>query len=444
MEEYNLTNLKNKYFIFVTFLIIAPIFFILEGSSLRLSTSFSSDLTGKNIVSIAVLAVPVLIFINLFYLKSRVSIFASLVLLLLFLLPSIGYFLGILFFEDANSSKSFNRLIQSIIPLCSFMLAIQVFSGINVERKIELMEHFYKYFQFFLLIICFLYILQTIFAKDLSHRFSLLADHIGPFYNPKVKRFFPAILAGIVCYNMGLIFFSLWKKNILRKKPLLILIFFLIVISAYWGRTAFAAIGLTFVYLIFVTKSFRLLSYILVIAVISSISIYIISHFFDISLSETTSFFRVISMLSSDGLSYGDSIRIERLLFAVSEMFKTPFGSGFLLYEQHNLQAADIAIAENGFLDLGVRSGFIAPLMVFLITMAFIIKLNKLAIKSSSESVFALGSFLFSQIICVGLFLHIFSELYYGMYTWFWFGAVCVSVFPLINYLRSKDKSYEQ
>ena len=151
------------------------------------------------------------------------------------------------------------------------------------------------------------------------------------------------------------------------------------------------------------------------------------------------SLLRLVDMLSANELSAGDKIRIERLIFAFSEMFKTPFGSAFSLHDNSGYLMMDIAIAENGFLDLGVRSGFLAPLLIAVIALTFIFKLNKYAIYTSSEKVFGLSAFLFSQIICVGFFLHIFTEPYYATYIWFWFGAICASITPLTKYLKMRS-----
>lgn len=438
-EDTNLTRFQQIYLFLSAFVIIVPVFFILDGASLKLAPSFSSQLTGNAIIPFSILAIPFIFLINLVYLKIKVSKIALLLLLIFLILPSMGYIFGVFFYEN-TTSKSLLRFIQTILPIISFGLSIQFISNMHIKDRIGLMVRFYEIFQFVLILVSCLYIFQTILLIDFTNRFSLLADHIGPFYNPKVKRFFPAIIAGIVCYNMALLFFSMWKNNKFKKKSFMIMMFCLGVVSAYWGRTAVVSIIMTFIYLICITKSFRLLSYVVATLVFIFGSIFTLLYFTGVNLESTLSLLRLVDMLSADELSAGDRIRIDRLIFAFSEMFKTPFGSAFSLHDDISYLTKDIAIAENGFLDLGVRSGFLAPLLIIVIALTFIFKLNKYSIYVSSEKVFGLSAFLFSQIICVGLFLHIFTEPYYSIYIWFWFGAICTSIIPLTKYLKMRGQ----
>ena len=121
----------SKYIFLSAFVIIVPVFFILDGASLKLAPSFSSQLTGNTIIPFSILAIPIIFLINLVYLKIKVSKLALLIFLIFLILPSMGYLFGAFIYEN-TTNKSLLRFIQTILPMISFGLSIQFISNMHI------------------------------------------------------------------------------------------------------------------------------------------------------------------------------------------------------------------------------------------------------------------------------------------------------------------------
>ena len=120
----------------------------------------------------------------------------------------------------------------------------------------------------------------------------------------------------------------------------------------------------------------------------------------------------------------GDIVRFDRIWFAVNESLRTPFGSGFSLHKQYLFPVPDIAIAENGYLDVSVRGGVPALTMLVFILVSAYRRIKYAEIKLGSDMLPA-KALLFSLVFGVLPWLHMTTEAYFSSFFWLLIGMLC-------------------
>lgn len=403
-------------------LMALPVFFQVSGSGLSLAPRFSNESTGQLILPLFYILSPLLALTLIFRIRNfQPPVKITALIFTLFACYTFGISWGVITGQINNEvTRSISRYLQSCIPLFSALLGIQVATLYRPSERHLWTCSFVKFFCYFTTSILALYAVQTLLTGSGS-RFSFLADHIGPFYNPKIKRFFPSLLALAACFFISI---GICRAVNHRRAINIYLILGMVAIGgtfSFWSRTAVVMLIFGFITPLFYFKSAAKVAAYLALggsAFAVGITLLMTSE-----AEALLSFQRTINtfafLLDAGGEeNYGDDVRFVRIAFATSEMLSSPFGSGFETHEQYLFPIADIAVAENGFLDVGVRGGIIA--MISLI----VLSLRGLAITHSyakSKNAVAIGVHSANLALIVGglPWLHFATEAYFSSFFWF-------------------------
>jgi hypothetical protein len=399
-----------------------PVFFQVSGSGLSLAPRFSNESTGQLILPLFYILSPVLVLFFIFRIrKLQLPVNITALIFTLFACYTFGISWGAISGQINNEvTRSISRYIQSCLPLFSALLGIQVATLYRASERHVWMFSFVKLFCYFTTSILALYAAQTLLTGSGS-RFSFLADHIGPFYNPKIKRFFPSLLALAACFFISI---GICKAVNHRKIFNMYLILGVIAIAgtfSFWSRTAVVMLIFGFITPLFYFKSAAKVAAYLTLggtAFVVGITLLMTSE-----AEALLSFQRTINtfafLLDAGGEeNYGDDVRFVRIAFATSEMLSSPFGSGFETHEQYLFPIADIAVAENGFLDVGVRGGIIAMMSLVFLSLRGLAITHSYA-KSKDSTAIAVHSVNLALIIGGLPWLHFTTEAYFSSFFWF-------------------------
>lgn len=410
-------------------LVTVPIFINLSGG-VSLAPQYSGELTGSFLMPFSALFMPIAF---LFFLLSIpiVSSFSwggvALVsaLLMCYLLGfAISAATGQL---DYLYERSLNRFLQTVYPISGFFVAYIYCSHLKSNLRPTFLFEFFAVFVKLTALYMVLYGVQT-FLTGSSSRFTLVADNIGPFYNPKIKRFFPCLLAVASVYSFSRFFVVYFNENKFKSTYLLLGIGLLLSMFLFWSRTA------TLMYLVGMVSLFlslRALGFKVVVGVVSCIFLGFLVAFINdliLILDEGSSLARslntVLQIFGAGGAyNDGDDVRWSRIWAAFAGTFSSPFGDGFTLHDQYLFPIRDILVAENGYLDVGVRGGLPAVCLFFLICFRAISRINLLRSIDESQAVAVKTSFV--AIVFGGMpWLHLSTELYFAMFLWFFLGIV--------------------
>lgn len=425
---------KDRTLIFISaFFLVAPIFLVFRGG-ISLAPRFSNELIGVTVLPLSSFAVAPLLLLSALKVKYiRLSIIAIPSLYTLIIIASLlyGELTGRL---ETDTQRSILRALQTVFPMGAFLWgAIFLSRWQDGRTQAMVIVSLFKAVSWWLLLFLLLYLVQTAFSGSGS-RFTSLADHIGPFYNPKVKRFFPSFLAFASVMFFGL---SLVKGETPRRRMIYFFLgmALLVGIGMYWSRTALVAF-MTGLIIIFwsIGPSMRKWVWLLICADAALILLLSVGS---LNIEVLTSLDRfmntVLQILGIGGEeNFGDSIRLERLTFAFSETFSSPFGSSFQLYSQDLFPIPDIPIAENGFLDIGIRGGIIGmALLIYAILGSF----RRFLDWRSIPGMRAVGAAFLSLAFGAMLFLHLATEAYTATCFWFLVGLG----FSLKPYPRARN-----
>ncbi|MDZ4095673.1 MAG: O-antigen ligase family protein [Paracoccaceae bacterium] len=410
----------------IAFVLSAPVFITLD-KGISLAPAYSADTVGDLIIPISYFLLPMLLAMTALT-RRRVVIEAATIIsaYLIIMLLLAGFFWGSTTgLTSEFTSRSLGRCLQAIIPVSAGVFASSFFMA--EHDKIERARQVSRFaFTFSILIASFLglYALQTLITGG-GTRFSFFADHIGPFNNPKIKRFFPTLLA-----FSGAVIFITWMMtwNRGRQVSVHLLLVSILVFSGlftFWSRTSALALFSSILASVFYIRMSRK-SVVLALGMVGTIltAILIIDpsgwdNFTALSRLSNTA----LQLFSDQGEeNYGDAIRFERVHFAFNQMMATPFGSGFATFRQELFPIEDIAIAENGFLDIGVRGGiFSLSIMIFLILRGGV-RLH-LWTRFDAISTGPLACAYWGYCVVSFFFLHLATETYSAMFFWFLIGA---------------------
>jgi len=195
-------------------------------------------------------------------------------------------------------------------------------------------------------------------------------------------------------------------------------------VGFYWSRTAIFAFMIGIIFLYIKTRASYVVYFYLFWTSLIVISYLALSG--DIFLDESSGLRRSLNtirqILGFGGeTNFGDVVRVNRIAFALDQTLTRPFGSSFELFSQELFPLPDIPIAENGYLDIGVRGGILSIIIFIYIQ---IMALRKLGRWSPNPVVGAIGAPTFALSFGAMLFLHVATEVYIATVYWFILGAL--------------------
>lgn len=420
---------NNITFFFLAFIFTCPVFFIVSPSKgFKLAPSYSSELTGVLLVPVSYLVSPFLLFTSViayrgFFFSASAALLGAGILGCYTISIITGLILEV---PNCGDARSFQRYLQSCIPVVSFFLGMQIIGHEKTLKAQSKKINAFIIFASYLIIGYFLlYFIQTLIGGQ-GNRFSVVADHIGPFYNPKIKRFYPSFLAIALVVLLALFFQRSNKYN--NKYTLLAAsILGLLGLLTFWSRTAIFTLVCGFSYVSINMRFLKILS-IWIVPVAALLFLYLF-NFSEVLINSFTGVersYHTLLVLFGDSQSSnpGDIVRFDRIWFAVSESLRTPFGSGFSLHKQYLFPVPDIAIAENGYLDVSVRGGVPAlTLLVFILISAY--RRVKYAEIKLGTDMLPTRALFFSLVFGVLPWLHMTTEAYFSSFFWLLIGMLC-------------------
>lgn len=405
-------------------LVVLPIFFVVQGG-LQLAPRYTSETVGAPIVTVTALLLP-LVFLLSAPRLGRLSPTAFLMLLGFVLAITAGLFRGVASPRVGSMGVAplFMRYAQTLLPILAFPVAYCATRQLGAAAKIDAARTFLLAVGWSTLVFALLYVLQRF--DDNLYRFSYLSDHIGPFFSPKAKRFFPMFMA------VGAVAFLGHALSGLSRRPLLYWAAFGILtafVLMSWSRTA----ALALVAGVGVCVALRMHATLLVAGAMLGTAALVAVGFlvpWD-AVTGTGSFVRLTDTVTAafgGGVSNpGDVVRFERLSNAVQHGLFTPFGDGFLARPQFGLPPASMLIAENGYLDIAVRGGFLAFAIFALIVLAPLRAVPETLALPERHPVrrAALPFYGSYATMLVGTgWLHLATDVYFGVFLWGFVGLM--------------------
>jgi hypothetical protein len=403
-----------------------PLFFVASGG-IGLAPPYSTGVTGTLIFPFSYILIPLYlpvatIFTGKLHFDSRVYVLGFLLLgCYLF-----GFLWGTITGRTIGSEyRSTLRFLQSSFPVVSLFLGASVIAKIvdRIEQAEEL-SIFIKTFAGLTGLFLFLYIGQT-FLTGPSSRFALIADHIGPFNNPKIKRFYPTLLAISSVYFVARYCFEFSSGQTARAAPLIFGLILLAGTLTFWSRSALVTLFIGLIWILRFLPNARWIFLAAVYGILLTTAL--IYWALNSELESLTAVQRSLTtatnlFASSVGENSGDTVRFSRIQFAADQSLATIFGSGFETHQQFLFPIEDIAVAENGFLDVAVRGGLPALAILTYLIFAGYHRISRCA-QSGSAGQKATCCVYIGLMVGALPWLHLATESYFSMLFWFILGA---------------------
>jgi len=428
-------------------LIIAlPVFFEPTRGGLRLSPAYS-EAVGESVtaLSFSVLALPLLLAVLLASARARRrhvarpalddALVAGYVVV-----NALALYTGVVL-AGVPEPLGMMAYLQSLFPLVGYAVAritMETAPGETPERALEPLERFLITLGLGVLVYLFLYVVQTVIDGVSTFRLSIITDHIGPFYNYKMKRFFPVYVA---MATASLAAYILASRR-LRGPTVLIagalVTFGVVGLFLMHSRTAllFLVVAMSIlsagtlrVFRPTVSRRFARLSVLVLLGVALAWPA--------ISAAGTRSLARIYETVTvvtgaRASLAPGDETRLERMRTGVEVGFGSVFGSGFQMEERHGLRRA--VTTESGYLDIVARAGPLALALVLALVARSVLASYRLARRVHAGAVGpgrstlwaarALLALLTGFALIGNVFLNVLTEPYVGPAYWFLLGSV--------------------
>lgn len=330
---------------------------------------------------------------------------------------------------------------QTVYPLIWFFIARAIVSRGNPLYRLTC---FWKAVCGVLLASVALYVLQTVVDGTNVFRFSLLADHIGPFYNYKFKRFYPLFLAVSSTAALNYFLYSTARFAI-RYSAVMASFLALAAIVLTHSRTALLAWVIGFGLAmgpIFWRASGRFVRRAAVINVLILTAILI--GVGTIGYEGMRSLERLLGTLeqlsSSQELESGDETRLRRWAAGVDYGVLRPLGDMYSSEPKHQLGSIearqvgghDVLETESGFLDIAVRAGPVAMGLIMIVIGRVLLIWHRLW--RQQEEIWPAYRWTVGatwcasiQIFVIGMtFLDLAAEPYFAPFFWFLVGSADV------------------
>jgi hypothetical protein len=360
----------------------------------------------------------------------------------------VGMIWGTAVHQTSGSMLAVARLSQTLFPLPAYFLPRLVVGRSSQSRSgdgmLMAMAPMLVALMFTVSVALAGYVIETAAGHGGDFRYTLLADHIGPFYNFRMKRFFPAYLAIDALVAFAFYLFSS-ATRILRTLALGVTAFAAAGLTVTWSRSALLMGATGLAVLLGVAAAGRQKTTWHRLAVVAVLGLTVFPTVALVAspgqLRSVGRLVETVSLLSNgvESVEPGDINRIERMTTGVEVGLGQPLGDMFQL---HKVGAKpDVLETESGYLDIAIRGG---PLALLLLLAVFLRGADSVARRTLSfvrERLAEPGSWAtpaMAGILAVLLFgntwLNLATEPYFSPFLWF---SVGVGV-------ASRDRSRQQ
>lgn len=431
---------RQKVLPLVALLIVLPVFVVPASGGIELATPYSADLIGVTILPLSLLLIPLMLLLSP---PRRLPAAAFYALLLFGVSAALGLILGLLSPDaEGAADQRLLRFAQTIAPTLYFILGYGFIATLpDTKSQNRAIGSLLVWCALFVAAFTLLYALDAALTGSHS-RFGLLSDTIGPFANPKMKRFFPMLMAVSAVVLLG----ALLPPA--RHQPLANPWFagagaFLLLLALIqsWSRTALLAalVGLAIVFWKRGLQRSRPALAAACIAVPLLIAAALIGPGLPAGPTALGRWIESFAVLAgATDLDGGDTVRLDRIAMALEHGLLTPFGDGFRVRPQPNLDHDQMIFSENGWLDLAVRSGLIGTLCILYLVFRPLPGLVRAAQVPAPETGAALLLAVWVTIYGAGFFfLHLATELYFATLFWLLLGMVWAARNPAQTLTRT-------
>lgn len=425
---------RHKAIPVVALLIVLPVFIVPAPDGVQLATPYSADLIGGTILPLSLLAIPLLLLLSP---PRRLPTAAVYALLLFVLSAALGLMLGLLTPDaEGTADQRLLRFAQTIAPTLYFILGYGLISPLP-DAKIQnrAIAALLVWCALFVAAFTLLYALDAALTGTPA-RFGQLSDTIGPFANPKMKRFFPMLMAVSAVVLVATLLPPPRHKptaNPWLAGPGVCVLLAALVQS--WSRAALLAALAGLAIIVWKNGLARSRPALAVASLAAPLLIAAMLLAPDLSFGPNAlgrSIETLATLTGASTLDSGDAVRLGRIAMAFEHGLFTPFGDGFRVRPQPNLDHGQMILAENGWLDLAVRSGLIGTLCVLFLVARPLPALVRAARAPLADPTAPLLLAIWVAIYGVGFFfLHLATELYFATLFWLLLGMVWAARNPL-------------
>ena len=273
-------------------------------------------------------------------------------------------------------------------------------------------------------IVNLLYLSQTILGFSPSTGFTRLVDYIGPFFNFKIKRFYPVICSAVF---LGLIyFFSKERSQRVRLFYIILMLSSLSVVLSSWGRTSIVSLlaSLFFAFIFFrrYKNYVRNINYAVIGVIVLGL---IFNNFFNELYFGISRFSESLIMSITGNLTTGDDVRFDRMNEAFLKGILNPLG---VLFSAEEMKTSP----ENGYLDIALRCG-VFGLVAFMFFLTSFLRKFKLPTSASDENNIHFFRVIIILFFISNIFLNIFTEPYLSIFT-----AILMAVYSKICDIKNE------
>lgn len=425
--------------------IALPVFLEVSGGRLRLSPAYV-ERVGESVTALplSVFALPVLLVLLLARARGRALAsrpgLDDLLVLGYVVVNSAALYAGVVL-SGMPEPIGVMGYLQTVFPLVAYAaarLVMRPVPGESIGTSLEPAGRFLSVLGFTVSVFLLLYMAQTVIDGASSFRLSLITDHIGPFYNYKMKRFFPVYVAmattSLAAYLLlagrlgraraagigGLLVIGVVGLLLMHSRTALLL--FLVGLGVVCA-------GLLTVFRLTVDR--RLLRLAALVALGAMLAWTPISAVGSRSLARIYETLTVVTG-AQESLAAGDETRLERMTYGVEVGFGSVFGSGFRTEERHGLRRA--VTTESGYLDIVARAGPLALALILALVARSVLLGVRLERRSragparTGERAHWAGRAVLALLIAfafVGnVLLNVLTEPYVGPAYWFLLGSV--------------------
>lgn len=434
-------------------LITLPIFFVATGSGLRLAPRWSGETVSLTVLPVsllfAALCVPILLLTS--PRTSGLKVERADNLLLAFVLLTTLSFLAGLFFNPMPSPQaplhSFLTYLQALAPITGFFIARLLLSpgrGLHTSvtcPSVKGLGSFYLGMASTTSTFLFLYTIQTVLDGGSVFRFSGITDHIGPFVNFKMKRFFPILLAVTGTVLLSIVLYGR-TRFIFRCIACITYGGVAVSVALMWSRTALLILLLGNCILLalpFLRGGARLrmaaLTYLAVATPLVAVIVpWSLSHS-----DAPLALGRVLGTAAAIGsdAELEESLRFERMREGAVQGLGMPLGD---IYRMHSRGSGfRVLDTDNGWLDIAVRAGPFGLISVLALALICALKAIRVTMEAGTGPsvaqhyywVYAAHtSCLVSAVLFGNIWINLATEPYFGVMFWFMLGATAQINWP--------------
>jgi len=429
------------------FFIGLPIFFSVQGG-ISLAPEFSQAVaTNSNVLPLSTF---LMFGATLFFGLALIAGYARMqliredtIVILYFVIVTFDFIMGVF---DGSIRTEFVPIVrylsyyfQSVMPVAAYALArLIVFDGkvkLQPEEYAERTQQFVAGFVIAILLSLTGYIVQTILTGPAISNFTILSDHIGPFYNYTVKRFYSVYL-----YSAGIFLLAVYLFGYVRLRTRILTLIggggCYLIIPLLWSRTVMVAGAIGGLSLLAFTFNWKRIRYAKRTGMMFGTgAAVIVLGLFVLGLGGK-SIDRIVDTIErlgavADQLNSADSARFARMSVAVQDGLLTPLGDEFQPYiGGHSL------IAENGYLDIAVKGGPIAlclALLVFIMASGASLELSRDSYRNPALRKYRwleIGIFLniFVFTVWINIWVNVATEPYTAPFFWSLFSLVLAPI----------------